>query len=64
MREKAPLPKMLMQGENQVIGHLVKILMEAFYLGGIGVDRVVRGVVMTMVSVEIVEIELSGMGTS
>jgi serine/threonine protein kinase len=38
--------------------------MEAFHLGGIGANRVVRGVVMTMVSVEIVEMKLSGMGTA
>ena len=63
-REKVSLPKMLVQGENQVIGHLAKILMEAFHLGGIGVDSAVRGVVMTMVSVEIVEMELSGVGTA
>ena len=63
-REKVPLSKLLVQGENQVIGHLAKILMEAFHLGGIGVDSGVRGVVMTMVSVEIVELELSGVGTS
>jgi hypothetical protein len=63
-REKVPLSKMLKQGENQIIGHLAKILMEAFHLGGIGANRVVRGVVMTMVSVEIVEMKLSGMGTA
>jgi hypothetical protein len=63
-REKVPLAKMLAQGESQIIGHLAKILMEAFHLGGIGADKVVRGVVMTMVSVEIVEMKLSGMGTA
>jgi hypothetical protein len=41
-REKVPLAKMLVQGESQIIGHLAKILMEAFHLGGIGADRVVR----------------------
>jgi hypothetical protein len=63
-REKVPLAKMLAQGESQVIGHLAKMLMDAFHSWGIGIDRVVRGVVMTMVSVEIVEMELSGMGTA
>jgi hypothetical protein len=63
-REKVSLAKMLVQGENQVIGHLAKILMDAFHLWGIGINRVVRGVVMTIVSVEIVEMQLSGMGTA
>jgi hypothetical protein len=63
-REKVSLAKILMQGESQIIGHLAKMLMEAFHLGGIGANRVVRGVVMTMVSVEVVEMELSGMGTA
>jgi hypothetical protein len=63
-REKVSLAKMLVQGENQVIGHLAKILIDAFHLWGIGIDRVVRGVVMTIVSVEIVEMKLSGMGTA
>jgi molybdopterin-binding protein len=63
-REKVSLAKMLVQGESQVIGHLAKMLMDAFHSWGIGINRVVRGVVMTMVSIEIVEMELSGMGTA
>jgi hypothetical protein len=63
-REEVSLDKRLVQGENQIIGYLAKILMETFHLGGIGADRVVRGVVMTTVSVEIIEMKLSGMGTA
>jgi Protein kinase domain len=63
-RKGVSFEKLTQQGANQVLGHLAKILRDSFELGGIGVDRKVSGLVLTLVSVEVIELELFGMGSS
>jgi hypothetical protein len=46
-----------------VLGHLANHLAEALSFGGIGVNCKCRGAVVTLVSVEILELELLNMGT-
>lgn len=46
-----------------VLGQLAEQVYEAFCFGGIGVDRKYRGVVLTLTSVEVLELELLNMGT-
>lgn len=49
---------------DQVIGSLATSLMSAFCFGGVGADCKVRGAVFSLVSVEILELELKDAGTS
>jgi hypothetical protein len=55
--------KLVEQGINQVTANLSKIVIDAFEFVGIGADCTVIGVVLTMISVQVVELELSGMGS-
>ncbi len=47
-----------------VLGHLAEHLAEALGFGGVGVDRKCRGAVLTLTSIEIMELELTNVGTS
>ncbi len=48
---------------EQVIGHMAKRLLCSFDFGGIGQDDVVFGIVLSMVSVQVLELKLTGVGT-
>ncbi len=47
-----------------VLGHLAEHLAEALGFGGVGVDRKCRGAVLTLTSIEIMELELMNVGAS
>ncbi len=47
-----------------VLGHLAEHLAEALGFGGVGVDRKCRGAVLTLTSIEILELELMNVGAS
>ena len=52
------------QAREQVIGHLAKQLLCAFDFGGIGQDDVVRGIILSMASVQVLEMRLTKIGTN
>jgi hypothetical protein len=52
------------QAIKQVLGHLSSSIRSAFLFGGIGIDCIARGAVLTLVSVEILELHLKDAGTS
>jgi tRNA A-37 threonylcarbamoyl transferase component Bud32 len=52
------------KGFYQIVGHLARSLLPAFCFGGVGIDCTVRGAVLSLVSVEILELELKDAGTS
>ena len=62
-RQGEDFHKLHKQGGNQVMSHLAKQLIEAFNFAGVGVDSVATGLVMTMVSVEVIQLEQTGVGT-
>jgi hypothetical protein len=63
-RKQTTLADLHEEGVHQVIGHLAKEIYHYLHLGGVGCDHVCRrGAVLTLVSVEIIEMELSGVGT-
>ena len=51
------------KGYQQICGHQAKRLHYSFDFGGIGEDDSVFGVVLTMASIEVLELELKGVGT-
>jgi hypothetical protein len=52
------------EGGRQVIGLLARMLQHYFDFGGIGVDMKCHGAVVTLASIEIIEMELSNIGTA
>jgi len=64
-RANETFEKLLEGAENQVIGHCMQILLDRDFNfgGGLGRNGKVRGVALTMISIEIVEVELRDVGT-
>eukprot|EP00978_Attheya_sp_CCMP212_P009082 scaffold21373_cov57-Attheya_sp.AAC.6 len=64
-RQGEPFANLVEHGENQTIGHCMQILLDRdFNFGcGLGRDGKVRGIVLTMISIEIIEVHLLGVGT-
>lgn len=52
------------QAREQVIGHLAKQLLCSFDFGGIGQNDIVCGVVLSMVSIQVLEMRLTKIGTN
>jgi Protein kinase domain len=63
-RKRVALNKLLLEAQTQLIGHLAKRAMFSFNFGGIGEDCQVFGLELTMGSVAVVMLELSGVGTA
>jgi hypothetical protein len=63
-RKGVTLDKLLLGAQNQLIGHLAKRAMFSFDFGGIGEDCQVFGLELTMGSVAVVMLKLSGVGTA
>ena len=55
--------KHLLKGKAQTTGHLAKKLEHAFNFCGAGVDVSTIGVSLTQLSIEVIELRLSGLGT-
>jgi len=51
------------QAREQVMNHLARQIQYAFNFGGIGADIVVYGLVLSMISVQVVELQLNRTGT-
>ena len=63
-RANADVARLLLEMQDQIIGHLAKRAIFAFNYGGVGEDCKVFGLELTMGSVAVVVLELSGVGTS
>jgi hypothetical protein len=63
-RKKTKVAKLLLEAQNQVIGHLAKRAMYSFDFGGFGENCKVFGLELTMGSVAVIVLELSGVGTA
>jgi hypothetical protein len=63
-RKDTTVDKLLLEAQNQVVGHLAKRAMFSFDFGGIGEDCTVFGLELTMGSVTVVVLKLSGVGTA
>ena len=59
----AKLQKSLEKGRSQIVGHLGKILSFSFDFGGVGKDSYALGTVLTPLSIEVVKMTLSDVGT-
>ncbi|KAI2495406.1 hypothetical protein MHU86_19120 [Fragilaria crotonensis] len=55
--------KLLLDAQNQVVGHLAKKAMFFFDMGGIGEDCTFVGLALSMSSIVVLVVELSGVGT-
>ena len=62
-RTSCSTEKLLLQAQNQLIGHLAKRCVPSLDFAGIGEDCKVFGLELTMASVSVVVLELSGVGT-
>ena len=64
-RKGESFAKLVQQGENQTIGHCMQILLDRDFNfgGGLGRDGKVRGAVLTMISIEIIQVHLLDVGT-
>ncbi len=63
-RKKKTVDQLLLEALNQVVGHLAKHAMFAVNQGGIGEDCKFFGLELTMGSVAVIVLELSGVGTA
>jgi Protein kinase domain len=63
-RERSKVHHLLLEAQNQVIGHLAKRAIFSFGFGGVGEDCKVFGLELTMGSVAVIVLELSGVGTA
>jgi hypothetical protein len=63
-RKNTTVDKLLLEAQNQVVGHLAKRAMFSFDFGGIGEDCTVFGLELTMGSVTVVVLKLTGVGTA
>ena len=52
------------KGRLQTVGHLAKKIEHAFHFGGAGVNAAAIGVSLTQLSIEVIELKLSGAGTN
>jgi hypothetical protein len=64
LREKNKFAQLLVEAQNQVIGHLAKRAMFSFNFGGIGEDCTVFGLELTLGSISVIVLELLGVGTA
>jgi Protein kinase domain len=63
-RKDTTVDKLLLEAQNQVVGHLAKRAIFSFDFGGIGEDCTVFGLELTMASITVVVLKLSGVGTA
>jgi hypothetical protein len=63
-RKNTTVDKLLLEAQNQVVGHLAKRAMFSLDFGGIGEDCTVFGLELTMGSISVVVLKLSGVGTA
>jgi hypothetical protein len=63
-RKDTSVGQLLLEALNQVLGHLAKRVMSSFDFAGIGEDCEVFGLELTMGSVSVIILELSGVGTA
>ena len=62
-RKNKTVAQLLLEAQNQLIGHLAKMAMFAFEHGGIGEDYVFFGLELTMGSVAVIVFEVKNVGT-
>jgi hypothetical protein len=61
--EAGKFNKALQQGRSQIVGHLGKRLLPAFDFGGAGKNEGALGVSLTHLSIEVINMTLTGVGT-
>jgi hypothetical protein len=59
----AKFKKAVKKGQSQILGHLGKRLAYAFDFGGVGKNACAVGVCLTHLSIEVIKMTLSGVGT-
>lgn len=63
-RKNATFVKLLLEAQSQVVGQLAKRATFSFDLGGIGENCTFFGLELTMASITVIVLKLSGMGTA
>ena len=63
-RKNTTVAQLLLEAQNQVMGHLARRATFSLDFGGIGEDCTVFGLELTMGSVAVIVLELSGVGTT
>jgi hypothetical protein len=62
--EKGRFETAIKKGKSQVVGHLGKRLLYAFDFGGAGKNAEAAGICLTHLSIEVIKMTLSGVGTA
>ncbi|CAB9505709.1 expressed unknown protein [Seminavis robusta] len=63
-KDQNKLNNRLEKGRNQIVGHLAKKLYHAFHFGGAGIEAAAVGVSLSQLSIEVIELKITGLGTN